>query len=206
MKILYGTGNPSKFTHMHDYLKTIGIDIVGLRDMEGEIPSAPEDGKTVLENARQKAHIYYEHYKMPVFSCDSGLLLEGLPDELQPGIHVRTVNGRYLTDDEMIEYYGGLARRFGDITARYMNGICFIADKEHIYESADERLWGERFIITSTPHRIRKAGFPLDSLSLEPKSGKYYYDISDEAANSLVEYEYFGKLLSEWLQGFDSHF
>ena len=46
---------------------------------------------------------------MPVFSCDSGLYLwnhetgEMLPDEEQPGIHVRGRGEIRLSDDELIE-------------------------------------------------------------------------------------------------------
>ena len=65
----------------------------------------PETGNTPLENARQKAIAYYQVFKMPVFSCDSGLYFDEVPDEIQPGVHVRNVNGRCLSDDEMIAYY-----------------------------------------------------------------------------------------------------
>lgn len=35
----------------------------------------------------------------------------------------------------------------------------------------------EPFIITSRPHMMRKRGFPIDSLSIDIKTGKYYYDL-----------------------------
>lgn len=39
----------------------------------------------------------------------------------------------------------------------------------------------EPFIMVDMPHSpIRDKGFPLDSLSIEMKTGKYYYDLSDE--------------------------
>lgn len=55
MRLLYGTCNPAKLDAMRENLKGLNIEIVGLCDMEGEIPKAPEDGTTPLENARQKA-------------------------------------------------------------------------------------------------------------------------------------------------------
>ena len=61
MKILYGTGNPAKLQAMRANLSKLDIEIIGLKDMEGEILNAPEDGKTPLENARQKAWTYF-HY------------------------------------------------------------------------------------------------------------------------------------------------
>ena len=94
-----------------------------------------ETGSTPLENARIKALAYYRAFDMPVFSCDSGLYFDNVPDELQPGVHVRNVNGKCLSDDEMVEYYSGLAKKYGNLTARYRNAICFVQDEEHIYES-----------------------------------------------------------------------
>ena len=36
----------------------------------------------------------------------------------------------------------------------------------------------EKFILTDKPHSaIRKKGFPLDSISLDIKTNKYYYDL-----------------------------
>lgn len=46
----------------------------------------------------------------PVFSCDSGLYFDNVPDEIQPGVHVRTINGKYLSDEEMLAYYTGLGK------------------------------------------------------------------------------------------------
>ncbi len=98
MKLLYGTGNPAKLSVMQKKLLDLGIEVVGLKDIRCEIPVVPEDGKTPLENARQKATAYYQAFRIPVFSCDSGLYFDNVPDNIQPGIHVRTMNGKYLTD------------------------------------------------------------------------------------------------------------
>ncbi|MDE5820581.1 MAG: hypothetical protein K2N41_08420 [Lachnospiraceae bacterium] len=181
MKLLYGTGNPAKLDAMKRRLETIGIELIGLHDLKAEgktIPTVPEDGNTPLENARQKATAYYIAFHIPVFSCDSGLYFDNVPDEIQPGVHVRTVNGNYLSDEQMLEYYTGLAKRYGNLTARYKNAICFVLDEEHIYEAMDASMESEKFIITDTPHSaVKKKGFPIDSLSIDPKSGQYFYDM-----------------------------
>ena len=180
MRILYGTGNPAKLAAMQRRLAGLDLDIIGLKDVEGEIPAVPETGKSPLENARQKALAYYDVFQMPVFSCDSGLYFENVPDEVQPGVHVRNINGKCLSDEEMIAYYGGLAEKYGDLVARYRNAICLVVDEEHIYEAMEESMASEKFLITSKPHPIRKPGFPLDSLSVDVKTGKYYYDSLEE--------------------------
>ena len=190
MKLLFGTGNPAKLSVMQERLASLGIELIGLQDLKEKgvvIPSVPENGATPLENARQKAWAYFEAFHMPVFSCDSGLYLEGVPEEMQPGVHVRTVNGVSLSDEQMIEYYSGLAKKYGTLTATYKNAICFIKDETHIYEAMDPSMESEPFLIVETPHSsIRKKGFPLDSLSVHRNTRQYYYDMPEEALNQFA--------------------
>lgn len=47
-----------------------------------------------MENAKRKALHYYRALQRPVFSEDSGLYIQGLPKEEQPGVFVRRVGGR----------------------------------------------------------------------------------------------------------------
>jgi len=183
MKLLFGTGNPAKLSVMKSRLETIGIKLIGLNDLKAQgknIPEVPENGNTPLENARLKALAYYHAFQMPVFSCDSGLYFDNAPDEIQPGVHVRNVNGKCLSDEEMIEYYAGLVKQYGNLTARYRNAICFVWNEDHIYDSMDESLASKPFLLTDKPHStIRKEGFPLDSISLDKKTKKYYYDLTE---------------------------
>lgn len=195
-RIVFGTGNTAKLSAMKKCLLPLGIEVVGIYELENtEVPKVIETGNTPLENARQKAIAYYKLLKRPVFSCDDGLYFENLPDEIQPKVHVRTVNGKYLSDDEMIEYYSLLAKKYGDIIARYRRGICVVIDENTVYESMDISLAGERFIITSKPHKKRNKGFPLDSLSKDIKTGKYFVDI--ETSDDTVTYEGFPEFFSQ---------
>ena len=82
MKLLYGTGNPAKLSSMKKKLKKIEIELIELKDLDCEIPDVPETGKTPLENARQKALAYYHTFHIPVFSCDSGLYFDGIPEDI----------------------------------------------------------------------------------------------------------------------------
>lgn len=190
MKLLYGTGNPAKLDAMKRRLEKLGIEVIGLYDLKAEgaaIPEVPEDGNTPLENARQKATAYYKAFQMPVFSCDSGLYFDDVPEEIQPGVHVRTVNGNYLPDEQMLEYYSGLAKQYGKLTARYKNAICFVMDENRIYEAMEPSMESERFILTDTPHStIRKKGFPLDSISIDRKTNQYFYDLPAEKLDQVA--------------------
>lgn len=196
MKLLYGTGNPAKLEAMRREVRGLPVEIIDLKQAAGETglepPLVEEAGSNPLENARIKAEAYYKVFRRPVFSCDSGLYLwnyetgEMLPEEIQPGIHVRGLGERRLTDDELICHYTGLVRRYGPIFARYKNAICLIMGDGRRYECMDESLWGRAFLFTDKPHPKRIKGFPLDSISLDIATRQYFYDLpgnfQDEAA------------------------
>lgn len=101
---------------------------------------------------------------------------------------MRRVGGRELDDDEMTEYYASLSARFGgNLRGRYRNAICLILDEENRYESMDMSIATEDFILASTPHEKKVCGFPLDRLSKDPKSGKYYYDMENPTLTTDTE-------------------
>lgn len=180
MKILYGTTNPSKVKYMKRMLDGLHIELISLNNINLNVKNIDESGNNPLQNAKIKAFAYYKAAKMPVFSCDSGLYIEGLSKEEQPGVHVRRVNEKVLNDEEMIDYYSKLSERLGGkAIARYENAICLVFDEKHIFEYDGEEIAGEKFIISSKPHCKRHDGFPLDSLSIDIKSEKYYMDIDD---------------------------
>jgi len=181
LKLLYGTRNPAKLEGMRSIVKGLGIEIIGLDDINLSIDKIDESGNNPLENAKIKALEYYEATKMPVFSCDSGLFIEGLSFIEQPGVHVRRVNGKELSDEEMIEYYSNLALKHGgNLKAKYKNAICLVVDENNLYEYDGDDISSESFIISSKPHSKRTPGFPLNSLSVEIKTRKYYLDIGNK--------------------------
>ena len=196
MRILYGTTNQAKLDSMRRITKVLGIEIIGLKDVNQPLPHIEESGKNPLENAKMKAEAYYKAFSMPVFSCDSGLYFDNIEEKLQPGTHIRRVNGKELTDEEMIEYYSGLAKSHDDrLIGRYRNAIYFILDDETKFFGMDESLATEPFLLVSKPHEKRIKGFPLDSISVDLASGKYYYDIEEKSVDQ-----------SAVLQGFKAFF
>lgn len=188
MKILYGTTNKGKLQAMEKSVRQLDIEIIGLNDLNCKLPLIEECGRTPLENAEIKARAYFESFHMPVFSCDSGLYFDELTDEEQPGTHVRRVNGKELNDDEMIQHYSTLARKYGGkITGRYRNAIYLILDENHHYSSMDMSIATEPFVLVTKPHVKRVEGFPLDSLSIDIETGKYYYDIDVKDVSTSVD-------------------
>lgn len=163
---------------MQEMLHGLGIEIIGLNDIKMNKNQIDESGNIPLENARIKAMSYYDIARIPVFASDSGLYIEGIRNEEQPGVHVRRVGGKELNDDEMIEYYSNLAEKYGgELKAKYRNAIALVLDEDTIFTYDGEDISSEDFIITSKVHEKRRAGFPLDSISLEYETKKYYFDI-----------------------------
>lgn len=161
---------------MKKRVQPLGIKILSLTDVKTPKLFIRENGNSPLENAKIKALAYYQTLKMPLFSADSGLYIDGLNDKRQPGVNVRGQDD-YMNDDDMIAYYSTLADEMGgSMTARYQNAICLILSPEEIFEYMGEDIASEKFLIVSKPHKKRREGFPLDSLSVHIKSGKYYYD------------------------------
>ena len=188
MKLLYGTTNNGKLQAMKNALKDFDIELIGLKDLEGELPQIKEDGATPLENAKIKARAYFEAFHIPVFSCDSGLYFEELLPEEQPGLQVRRIGGKELTDEEMIEHYAALAEKYGGkITGRYRNAIYFILDEGRHFSSMDISIATEPFVLVTKPHPKRVKGFPLDSLSVDIATGKYYYDLEIKDVSTSVD-------------------
>jgi 8-oxo-dGTP diphosphatase len=176
--LIYGTTNPAKLVSMRELLAGLPIDIIGLDQYKGKLPDIDESGNNPLENAKLKALAYYKAIGKPVFSCDSGLYIENIPDNEQPGVHIRRVAGKNLTDKEMTDYYAALARRFGGkVTAQYRNAICLVFNENNIHEYFGDDISSNSFLLTDTPHKKRATGFPLDCLSVDKESGLYYYDL-----------------------------
>lgn len=187
MKLLYGTGNPAKLAAMRTRLAGLPVEVLGLNDMPTPPPRAEENGATPLENALQKALCYYRAYRMPVFSCDSGLYFENAAPEDQPGVHVRNVNGKCLSDEEMTAHYTALAKKYGGLTARYRNAICLVLNDTTVYCAMDDTLASEPFRLVDTPHPAPgKPGFPLDPLSVHIPTGKYYFDLPPQALDTVA--------------------
>ena len=190
MKLLYATTNKAKLESMQRVTNSLNIEIIGLKDLQNlqefkniELPQIDESGKNPLENAIIKAKAYYKVLQIPLFSCDSGLYFENVDEKNQPGTHIRRVNGKTLTDEEALEYYAKLATSYGGkIKAKYKNAICLILDEKKIFSSMDSSLEIEPFYLVDKPHSKVVEGFPLDSLSVDIKTEKYYNDLEDNLA------------------------
>ena len=177
-EILFATGNKSKAKRFTKGLLANDIKVLTLEDVPINI-EVEENGTTAIENALIKARDYAKETNLPVFAMDDTLYLENVPEDKQPGMYVRRVNGKRLTDEEIIEYYSNLAKEYGTnglITGRWIYGMALISNgHEYTYT------WSkENFYITSTPSKIINPGYPLNTISINIKLNKYFTDMTEE--------------------------
>ena len=177
-KVLFATGNESKAKRFKKGLLENNIEIITINDIEKNI-DIEENGKDAIENALIKARAYANVYDLPVFAMDDNLYIDDIPEDKQPGMYVRRVNGKRLNDNEMIEYYSNLAHEYGKngkLTCRWIYGIAVIKDgKESTYT------WSkEDFYIVDKPSSKINSGYPLNTISINKKLNKYFTDMTEE--------------------------
>lgn len=178
MEILIGTTNPAKINRFAKLLQDCSVRLLTPKDFN--ITESPEEnGKNPIENASIKA-AFYAQYCPYVICNDSGLYFQDLPfdDPQQPGLHIRTPHGIRLDDEEMIAYYSNLARTLGGrITAYYLHAIAVSANGTlSVYKDSENALQDGAFYLVDTPSPNRTPGWPLDSLSINKKTGYYFVD------------------------------
>ena len=83
MKIVFATNNNHKLSEIRSILGD-SIEVLSLKDIGCDV-DIPETGKTLEENALQKAQYVYDHYHMDCFADDTGLEVDALDGA--PGVY-----------------------------------------------------------------------------------------------------------------------
>lgn len=186
-KVLFATENESKAERFKKGLLEKNIEIITINDIEKKI-DIEESGTNAIENAIIKAKAYADIYDYPVFAMDDNLYIDDIPEEKQPGMFVRRVNGKRLSDDEMLSYYSNLAHEYGKdgkLTCRWIYGIAVINDG-----NLSTYTWSkEDFYMVDKPSNKIKPGYPLNTISINKKLNKYFTDITEDDKKELKEDE-----------------
>ncbi len=173
MKLLYATNNKLKICNMKRRLENIPVEIITPKDLDIE-----EDGKTVVANALKKAKAYYDKTKIPTIAGDSSLFIDGISDSEQPGLFVRRIKGKLMTDEEMVNYYTKLIDLHGGrCTGHYVTGLALITSKGIYTKEISE----DELIFTSVKSNNKNSsGDPLAIITIDPISLKYYNELTDD--------------------------
>ena len=179
-KLLFATKNPAKIKNYKDKLKKENIKIITIKDLNLEKDlEIIENGKDAIENAKIKAQSYYRKTKMTTIGMDVNLYIKGLSKEQQPKNYIRRVNGKELTDEEMVEYYTGIIHKLGgEANIHYLHGtaLCKEGKIETIVEKTD-------LIFLEKRSEIMTKGYPLDSITWIPKYNKFLSELTSEERN-----------------------
>ena len=200
MKFLFATSNRAKMRHYGERLADKGIEIVTPKDL-GLSVDVDETGRNPVENAVIKAEAYHQASGLLTIAMDDGLFLENLPEDLQPGTHVRRVGGKRLTDEEMIEYYVGLVDQFGrdgKLAGYFLKGVTIVTDeKTYRYEVKSHRCF------TRQQSTKREEGYPLASIQMVMPFYKFKSELTVEEETIVMEeelkeiFEFIGRTVDE---------
>ena len=183
-QILFATTNKSKINDFKEKLFKYNIEVLSLEDLNIKI-DVNENGKSAIENALLKVRECKKYTNLPIIGMDDSLYLEGVPEDIQPGLYVRRVSGKTLNDEEMIEYYTSIVKKYGingRIDCKWVYGFALIdADrKEYTYS------WCiDNFYMVEKPSNIIKPGYPLNSITKYKENNKYFDEINDDEKEKL---------------------
>ena len=177
-ELLFATGNIAKVNRFHDKLFKNGINLKSLKDVNAEI-QIEENGKTALENAIMKATACYTSTGITTMAIDDTMYIEDIPENKQPGVYVRRVNGKRLNDEEMIDYYTNLVKTYGKdgkLNTKWISGIVIIKDGK-VY--THEEVTSEYYLVDTPTPEVKK-GYPLSSILINKKLNKYDIYLTEE--------------------------
>ncbi|MBI4021414.1 MAG: hypothetical protein HY369_04160 [Candidatus Aenigmarchaeota archaeon] len=196
-EILFGTTNEAKVRQLQGALAPIGVRVRGVADTSS-LPPIEEDGKTAQENARKKAIAYATALHTTMLSMDNALYFDALPASEQPGLQVRRIPSSTAkpSDRELLAHYVKLVRRLGERTGGHWEfAICVAAPDGRCEEIT---VIAPR-IFTVTPSLKSIPGYPLESIQIDPASGKYISDMSQEEQDVFWQRE-IGKPLQDFIK------
>lgn len=186
MDYLFATTNKAKVRRYGEKLKENGIQLVTLNDLNLEL-DVDESGKNPIENAIIKATAYNKATNMTTIAIDDGLFLNNIPDEVQPGTHVRRVNGKRLNDEEMIDYYISLVNKYGingELIGYFKKGVAIVTgDNTYTFEHKS----GRKFTNKQSP-KIDE-GYPLASIQMIESLGKFKSELTPDEEKQLLHVE-----------------
>ena len=96
-KIIFASKNEGKVKEVRHILNGINAEIFSLNDV-GYKDEIPETADTFEENAKIKAKIIFNTYKLPTIADDSGIIAIQLGNE--PGVYSARYAGENATDEE----------------------------------------------------------------------------------------------------------
>ncbi len=195
-QILMATSNPHRIDYFSRKLAERDIQLLAPADL-GLSAEADETGISPVDNALLKvisllkAAADRNLEALPVFAMDEGLYLDGVPEELQPGLNVRRLNGHRLNDEEMIDHYLSLVHQYGDdgqLTGYFLKGICVCVPGAVEARFFTFEMKARRVFTSERSEKITE-GYPLASIQRIPLFDKFKSELTEEEERQVVDVE-----------------
>ncbi len=174
--LIFATSNYNKIIEANKLLNSqTSYNIISKKDA-GIMDEIPETGKTIEENAIQKANYIYENYKLDCFAEDTGLIIDALNGE--PGIYSGRYAGEEKNDKKNIKKVLTNLKNKSNRKAGFKTVIALIMNGElHIFEGIVE---GK---IINTPRG--ETGFGYDPIFVPEGFDKTFAELGTDIKNQI---------------------
>lgn len=179
-RIVYASGNQNKIKEMRRWLSGYAVEVCSPKQL-GLTLHVAETADSACGNALLKAEACYLQCGLGCLGEDSAFEFLDLDpqDPDQPGLYVRRLDGEHeMSDDEMLKHYVSIVKRHGGpLTAVYRDGWSCVNERGEtaVFQIQDrDILRASGFLLTDKIHPVRHPGWPLDSISIDPETGRYF--------------------------------
>lgn len=175
-RLLLGTKNETRKEFIKEILTDLQVEVLSLVDLN-ITAKVKEVGNNPVENSKIKAIEYNKHSNTPTLSLDTGLYIAKFPANKQPGTMVRRIYGhdRRPSDEEMLCYYIEELNKYGgESKGIWKIGITLALSQNEVYSTTFDR---ETKFTSKVCKKVTK-GEPLNSIQIEPSTGRYQADLT----------------------------
>jgi inosine/xanthosine triphosphate pyrophosphatase family protein len=175
--LLIATKNETKKNRYQVILNPLNVNLLNLEDVGIDF-DVEETGANPETIAADKALVYFSHARIPCISIDYGMTIDNFPKHVQPGASIRripTIVNRRPTDKEMLNYYIENLKKYGGSSeATLITGLSVCKSDGNVNTTK----FTKRVKFVTTPCKKTDRGQPLNSIRIEPTTGKYYAELS----------------------------
>lgn len=198
-KLVLATKNPAKFKRYSRLLNQFdGLNILSLADFDINT-KVEEPFSTAEENAEYKAKVYVSLLNENVLAVDEALYVDFLPDDQQPGVHVRRIVDGVTeeSDDVIFNFWKQKIDEMGGVLSGYWRyALCIYSSSGKILSSSVNL----KFIF-ETGCNFYAQGYPMSALCKDADIGKVYAEMSEDE-KKLLDFELFDDSLRKMIDEF----